>query len=102
MGSGFAKKKKQMRALQEQFATMQQNLAKTVVIGSAGNGLVSLELNGEHELVSIRIKPECVDPEDVEGLQDLIRAAHADATKKLQAATSQGMPDLSGLGSLGL
>lgn len=102
MGSGFAKKKKQMRALQEQFNHIQAGLSKLIVTGSAGNGLVTLQLNGDYEIASLTIKPECVDPEDVEGLIDLVKAAHADALTKLQAETSRGMPDLSSLGSLGL
>lgn len=103
MGSGFAKKKKQAKALQEQLSQLQTQMQKTEAIGSAGNGLVTLTLSGEHELKSITIKPECVDPEDVEGLQDLIKAAYADAATKLQAESSMpkmppGMPDLSMFG----
>lgn len=83
MGKGFSKQKKQARAMQEQFAKLQQEMQVTEVTGPAGNGLVSLSLNGQHEMQQILIKPECVDPEDVEGLQDLIKAAYADACKKL-------------------
>lgn len=103
MGSGFAKKKKQAKAMQEQLSQLQSQMQKTEAIGSAGNGLVILTLSGEHELKSITIKPECVDPEDVEGLQDLIKAAHADAMAKLESQSpmpkmSGGMPDLSMFG----
>jgi len=102
MGTGFAKKKKQAKMLQEQFSQMQEKLQKTEVIGTAGNGLVSLTLTGEHDLKNITIKPECIDPEDVEGLQDLIKAAYADAKKKLEAQTPMpsggGLPDLSMFG----
>ena len=99
MGSGFAKKKKQAKVLQEQLSQLQTQMQKTEVIGSAGNGLVTVTLSGEHELKNIIIKPECVDPEDIEGLQDLIKAAHADATTKLNAQSPMpkmpgGMPDL--------
>lgn len=103
MGSGFAKKKKQAKVLQEQLSQFQTQMQKAEAIGSAGNGLVTLTLTGEHELKSITIKPECVDPEDVEGLQDLIKAAYADATAKLLAQSPMpkmptGMPDLSMFG----
>lgn len=84
MGKGFSKQKKQARAMQEQFAKLQQEMQETEVTGSAGNGLVTLSLNGQHEMKQLHIKPECVDPEDVEGLQDLIKAAYADACKKLE------------------
>lgn len=96
MGSGFAKKKKQAKMFQEQINQLQHQMKQTEVTGSAGNGLVTLTLSGEHELKSITIKPECVDPEDVEGLQDLIKAAFADATKKLESQQVPGMPQLSG------
>lgn len=92
MGSGFSKKKKQAKQFQQQLASMQENIAKTEVVGTSGNGLVSITLNGEQAIVKVKIKPECVDPEDVEGLEDLIVAAHQDATKKLQASMGQGLP----------
>lgn len=103
MGSGFAKKKKQARAMQEQLSQMQNQMQSAEAIGTAGNGLVTLTLSGGHELKNIIIKPECVDPEDVEGLQDLIKAAHADAISKLESQMSMpkmsgGMPDLSMFG----
>lgn len=102
MGTGFSKKKKQARMLQEQFSKMQTELQNTEATGSAGNGLVTLVLTGENELKQIKIKPECVDPEDVEGLEDLIKAAYQDALNKLksQSPSIPGMPgmDLSSFG----
>lgn len=96
MGSGFAKKRKEAKRLQEQFAKMQEQLKDETATGTAGGGLVEVTLSGEHELRSIRIKPECVDPEDVEGLEDLIRVAHNDALKKLEEKSPMpDMPDLS-------
>lgn len=97
MGTGFAKKKKQAKMLQQQFSQMQNQIQSSEATGSAANGLVTIVLSGEHELKQIKIKPECVDPEDVEGLQDLIKAAYNDATSKLKAQAPQmpgGMPDL--------
>ncbi|MGE3954681.1 MAG: YbaB/EbfC family nucleoid-associated protein [Parachlamydiales bacterium] len=98
MGSGFAKKKKQARAFQDQLAQMQAQMAALEIEGSAGAGLVTVKMNGEHEVTSVSIKPECVDPEDVEGLEDLIKAALNDASSRLQTQASSGLP---GLGSLG-
>ena len=84
MGSGFSKQKKQMKQMQDQFAKMQEEMESTIVEGSAGNGLITVKLNGSKMLKEIVIKPECVDPEDVEGLQDLIQAAFVDAAKQLE------------------
>ncbi len=98
MGSGFSKKKKQMQNMQAQFAEVQASMKNMEVLGSAGNGLVTITLNGDNEIKKIAIKKECVDPEDIEGLEDLILAAHQDATTKLQQSTSNQMPDLSSFG----
>lgn len=84
MGSGFSKMKKQARMMQEQFSQMRDTLQNTLVEGSAGNGLVTVTLNGEKELKKVAIKPECVNPDDVEGLQDLLIAAFEDAAQKLE------------------
>jgi nucleoid-associated protein EbfC len=99
MGTGFSKKKKEARAMQEQFSKMQSELSKTEVVGVAGNGLVTITLTGDGDMKDLKIKPECVDPEDVEGLQLLIKAAHVDAQKKMKdkSPTMPGMPDLSSL-----
>lgn len=105
MGTGFSKKKKQARLLQDQLSQMHSKMQNVETTGSAGNGLVTVTLSGEGDLKQIKIKPECVDPEDVEGLEDLIKAAFADGSKKLKAQQMQdmpalppGMPDLSSFG----
>lgn len=92
MGTGFAKKKKQAKEMQDQITKMQSNFKNVEVTGSAGNGLVTIVLNGDQEMKQVKIKPECVDPEDVEGLQDLIKAAYQDASKQLTAKMSEHMP----------
>ena len=94
MGTGFSKKKKQARAMQEQLMQMHNQLKDTEITGTAGNGLVTVIMNGEMEIKSIKIKPECVDPEDIEGLEDLIKAAFQDASTK---AKSEAMPSLPSL-----
>lgn len=93
MGSGFSKMKKQARMMQEQFGQMRDKLQNTEVEGSAGNGLVTITLNGEKELKKIIINPECLS--DVEALQDLIVAAFEDAAKKIETEQPMSMPFLS-------
>lgn len=94
MGTGFAKKKKQAKLFQEQMTKMQTEIQNVEVTGEAGQGLVSITLNGDNEMKRIKIKPECVDPEDVEGLEDLIRAAYNQACEKLKQETTKGMPNM--------
>lgn len=101
MGSSFSKMKKQARQLQQQIEKMQEEMQTLEVKGSAGNGLVELTLSGDNKLKSISIKPECVDPEDVEGLQDLIQAAFEDAQTKIQKQSNDSLTP-SGLGDFSL
>src|SRR5688572_27117218 len=88
MGSGFSKMKKQAKMMQAQMGQMRQDLASQTAEGSAGGGLVTVLVNGEKEIKKITIKPECVNPNDIEGLQDLIIAAHEDALSKLPEPTN--------------
>ena len=97
MGTGFAKKKKESKLMQQQFSQMQSKMEETEVVGTAGNGLVRITLKGNSDLKEIKIKPECVDPQDVEGLELLIKSAYGDAYKKLNEqapALPAGLPSL--------
>lgn len=100
MGTGFSKRKKEAKALQSQFAQMQNKMQSAEAEGSAGNGLVKVVLSGQRELKQIKIKPECVDPEDIEGLEDLIKAAFKDALQKLEGEMGGGQ-ETGGMPSLG-
>ncbi len=98
MGTGFAKRKKQAKALQQQVEHLQEKMAQTEATGTAGNGLVTITLNGDHELKRLKIDKQCVDPEDVEGLELLITSAYKDACEKLAANSQSGLGGLGGLG----
>ena len=86
MGSGFSKMKKQARQMQEQLEKAHGELSKQEVVGSSGSGLVTLTLTGDKMIKSITIKPECIDLDDIEALQDLIIGAFNDASNKLQSS----------------
>lgn len=81
MGSGFSKLKKQAKQFQQEYEKLQEEKRKTLFIGSAGNGLVVVKINGEKELQGVTIHPECAS--DLEALQDLIVAAYQNAVKNL-------------------
>jgi DNA-binding YbaB/EbfC family protein len=83
MGSGFSKLKKQARQLEAHYGKVREELKSQEVIGSAGAGLVTITLSGDHAMKKIEIKPACVDASDVEALQDLIKAAYDNACKQL-------------------
>jgi len=93
MGSGYSKMKKQARMMEAQMQAVQKNLKETRYEGTSGNGLVKVVIDGEKSLVSLKIKPECVDKDDVEGLEDLIIAA-------LKAAQAQADESSQGLSQL--
>lgn len=96
MGTGFSRKKKEAKMMQNQFSQIQEKMSHLEIKGSAGNGLVTITLTGEGEMKAIKIKPDCVDPEDVEGLEVLIKAAYHDAQKNLKEQTPSGLSNFLG------
>jgi len=92
MGSGLAKIKKQARQMEAQMGLLKAKLQVESIEGQGGNGLVTVILDGEYKLKSIKIKPECVDPSDIEGLEDLIIAAFQDAAKKAEESNNLANP----------
>jgi DNA-binding YbaB/EbfC family protein len=100
MGSGYSKMKKQAKMMQQQLDAMRDQAKTQQITGVSGAGLVTVIINGEKELLSLKIKPECVDVNDLEGLQDLIKAACEDAYGKVSEDSSGGLSlpgDLSSL-----
>jgi DNA-binding YbaB/EbfC family protein len=87
---------KQAQKLQAQVLQAQQELQKKDFEGTAGGGMVTVVLNGAQEFVSIRIKPEVVDPDDVEMLEDLILAAIKNAQEKVKVASDSAFGGFSG------
>lgn len=88
MGSGYAKAKKQAKLMEQQLKTMRNELQNKKVTGTSSANLVTVVLNGGKELLEIKIQPECLDPNDPEGLQDLIKAACEDAYQQLSSEQS--------------
>lgn len=84
MTKNIGKLLKQAQKVQAQMMKAQEDLQKKEVEGSAGGGMVKVVVNGANQLVSIKINPEVVDPKDVEMLEDLIVAAHANAMEKVK------------------
>lgn len=97
MGTGFLKRKKEARAMQDKIGEMRSRMESMEVEGTSGNGLVKITLGGDNSMKKLAISKTCVDPEDVDGLQDLIKAAYENARKKLEAQSMQGMQGFSGL-----
>ncbi|RLC29976.1 MAG: YbaB/EbfC family nucleoid-associated protein [Deltaproteobacteria bacterium] len=85
---------KQAQQLQAKLAKMQEELSDKTVEASAGGGMVTAVANGRQEIVSIRIDPEVIDPEDVEMLQDLVLAAVNDALNRARNMMNEEMGNL--------
>jgi hypothetical protein len=84
---------KQAQQMQDQ---MQRQMASIRVEGTAGGGMVKAEMSGNKELLSITIDKEAVDPEDVEMLQDLVKAAVNEASRKVDEEMQGAMGSMTG------
>lgn len=91
---------KQAQKMQEDMAAKQEELEAAEYEISAGGGVVGVKINGKKEILSVRISPEVVDPDDVETLEDLIVAAVNEAIKKVESISSAEMQKITG--SMGL
>jgi DNA-binding YbaB/EbfC family protein len=87
---------KNAQKIQEQMGSFQEKLGAITVTGSAGGGMVELDMNGRMEILDLRILPEVVDPNDIEMLRDLITAAFTGAMEKVKEAVTGEMGALTG------
>jgi DNA-binding YbaB/EbfC family protein len=102
MGMDFNKLMKQAAQMQEQLAQAQEEAATQVVEASAGGGMVTVKATGSGELTEVKIKPEAIDPDDPEMLQDLLVSAVNGAIAAAQQLQQQKMMgQLGGAGGLG-
>ncbi len=86
----------QAKKIQDRLASVQEEMALKTIDGSAGGGMVTVTANGRQEIVSLKIEPEVVNPEDIEMLQDLVQAAVNDALRKSQEMVQQEMSKITG------
>ena len=94
---------RQAQKMQEDMAALQEELDAREYEISAGGGVVGVKINGKKEILSIDIKPEVVDPDDIETLSDILVAAVNEAIKRVEDTNSEEMSKLTGgLGMPGL
>ena len=91
---------KQAQKMQEDMAAKQAELEECEYDISAGGGVVNVKINGKKEILSVKLAPEIVDPDDIETLEDLVVAAVNEAIKKVEATTAEEMQKITG--SMGL
>ena len=96
----------QVQQMQEEMAKAQDELAKEIVEASVGGGMVKVKASGAGEIVEITIAPDVIDPDDPEGLADLVLAGVNQALKNsqdlMQSKLGGAMGGLKGLGLPGL
>jgi DNA-binding YbaB/EbfC family protein len=87
---------KQASQMQSKMQEMQAVLEAMEIEGVAGAGMVTVTLSGKSDLKRVRIDPKLADPAEMEMLEDLIMAAHADAKQKIEAVTAEEMQKVTG------
>ena len=96
MGGNMQQLARQAQRLQQQMAKMQEELEAREYEVTSGGGMVTAKVNGKKELLELTIKPEAVDPDDVEMLQDLVMAAVNEALRTATETSDNEMSKLTG------
>lgn len=97
MGMGnMNKMMKQVQKMQAKMAKLQEELENKEVEASAGGEAVTVKVNGKQEVLEIKIKPDVVDPDDVEMLEDLVLAAVNEALRSAQEMVASEMSKITG------
>jgi DNA-binding YbaB/EbfC family protein len=99
-GKDMQKQMQQVQAMQKKMDELQGEIEKMEATATSGGGAVSVIANGKKEITSIKIKPEVVDPDDIEMLEDLILTAANEAIRQMEEISQNEMAKLSS--SLGL
>ena len=100
-GMNQAAMMKQAQKMQQELLRMQEEQETKTYTANAGGGMVCATVNGKHEVVNLQIKPEAVDPDDVDMLQDMIIAAVNEAMRTADAEAANNMSRLTGGLNLG-
>ena len=92
---------KQAQKMQQDMLRMQEEMENKTYSATAGGGMVTATVNGKHEVLNLEIKPEAVDPDDVEMLQDMVIAAVNEAMRSADTDSANNMSRLTGGLNLG-
>lgn len=84
----------QAQKMQRDMEAAQADISASEIEATAGGGMVKAKINGDHRLLALKIKPEAVDPDDIELLQDMICSAVNEAERLLAEKTASIMPKL--------
>ncbi|MDD4974441.1 MAG: YbaB/EbfC family nucleoid-associated protein [Bacteriovorax sp.] len=87
---------KQAQQMQQKMATLQKELETRELETSSGGGMIKIKITGKQQILSISINKECVDPNDVASLEDLVKTAVNQAVKESQDMVSGAMAKITG------
>jgi len=96
VGINYGDLMKQAKVMQKQLETMQEELKNMVFESSSGGGAVKVKVNGDQQLLEIKITKEIVDPDDIEMLEDMVMVAVNDAIAKSKNEYNNKMGSLTG------
>lgn len=87
---------KQAQQMQQKMSTLQKELESRELETSSGGGMIKIKVNGKQEILSLKIDPECVDPSDLETLEELILTGVNQAVKESQDMVQKAMSKVTG------
>lgn len=87
---------KQAQQMQQKMATLQKELEAREIETSSGGGMIKIKITGKQQITGITINKECVDPNDVASLEDLVKTAVNQAVKESQDMVSGAMSKITG------
>ena len=100
-GANMQQLMRQAQKLQQQMTEAQENLDAAEYEAASGGGMVTVKMTGGYKMVAVEIKPEAVDPDDVEMLEDLVLAAVNEALRQYEAASDATVNKITGGMKLG-
>lgn len=96
MSKGMGQLMKQAQQMQQKMSTLQKELETRELETSSGGGMIKIKINGKQEILAVSINKECVDPSDVEMLEELVKTAVNQAVKESQDMVSKAMSKVTG------
>jgi len=96
-GANIQQLMKQAQKMQQDIEQAKKEIAETEVVGTSGGGMVEVVMTGDKTVKKINLKPQIVDPDDVEMLEDLICAAFNDAKQKIEKLEQEKLPNIPGM-----
>ena len=95
-GGSMQKQLQQMQAMQRRMEALQAEIEEKEMTTTAGGGAVTVTVNGKKEITKLELKPEIVDPDDIEMLQDLIMVAVNEGIRQIEEMSNAEMGKLTG------